>query len=219
MKKALVIICATMTAIALVLCPLVYFKILDGARLNRSFSMSGLPEIEVQPSEIELINDVTSYLENGGEAIEGQAGPDEIRKALAEFFIKIDFPEELSGMILGSVLSTSFIDAYEISGCTTYSCVNKLETEKIEVFDLGYTIDDASGTVISFYAQLNGNVAIENAEEERTALMEKYLSYTTLDALGDWSYNGARYFSKKAGLYLNVELSQKSDRIFIGLER
>ena len=131
----------------------------------------------------------------------------------------LDFPDELSGMILGSVLSTSFIDAYEISGCTTYSCVNKLETEKIEVFDLGYTIDDASGTVISFYAQLNGNVAIENAEEERTALMEKYLSYTTLDALGDWSYNGARYFSKKAGLYLNVELSQKSDRIFIGLER
>ena len=48
--------------------------------------------------------------------------------------------------------------------------------------------------------------------------MERYIQYLGLDVLGDWVYNGNRYQSPEAQLFVNTLLEEDSDGFSIGVE-
>ena len=50
----------------------------------------------------------------------------------------------------------------------------------------------------------------------RQQIMSDYITYLGLDILGDWEYNGNRYYSKKARFYVNAEIEDGS--LYIGIE-
>ena len=52
----------------------------------------------------------------------------------------------------------------------------------------------------------------------RQAVMERYIQYLGLDVLGDWVYNGNRYQSTEAQLFVNALLEEDSGGFSIGVE-
>ena len=49
-------------------------------------------------------------------------------------------------------------------------------------------------------------------------MMERYIQYLGLDVLGDWVYNGNRYQSTEAQLFVNALLEEDSGGFSIGVE-
>ena len=79
-----------------------------------------------------------------------------------------------------------------------------------------YTTDLASGCVLGF--QLYTKEEHTNSQEHRQAVMERYIQYLGLDVLGDWVYNGNRYQSTEAQLFVNALLEEDSGGFSIGVE-
>ena len=79
-----------------------------------------------------------------------------------------------------------------------------------------YTTDLASGCVLGF--QLYTKEEHTTSQERRQAVMERYIQYLGLDVLGDWVYNGNRYQSTEAQLFVNALLEEDSGGFSIGVE-
>ena len=79
-----------------------------------------------------------------------------------------------------------------------------------------YTTDLASDCVLGF--QLYTKEGHDPSDEGRQAVMERYIQYLGLDVLGDWVYNGNRYQSPEAQLFVNALLEEDSGGFSIGVE-
>ena len=115
-----------------------------------------------------------------------------------------DVWEQVCQTGVGTVTVTYGTDiiSYEYNGTDGVSC--------------SYTTDLASGCVLGF--QLYTKEEHTTSQERRQAVMERYIQYLGLDVLGDWVYNGNRYQSTEAQLFVNALLEEDSGGFSIGVE-
>lgn len=82
-----------------------------------------------------------------------------------------------------------------------------------------YTVDLTSERILSFQLYTKEDVPASQQNVERQEVMKRYIQYLGLDVLGDWTYNGNRYESSEAKLFVNVVLNEPDSGAFsVGVE-
>lgn len=203
---------------ALFAAPAIYFKISDKMLFDKSFATEDLPKIEIGGSEIEFLNGAKAYL-YGAESEMGseECSAAEVLPHIAEFVSQMPFSSAVGAAVNCSVNDGTYIEAFGTEAATTYCCFNK--DYETPVQELIAVVENKTGKLIAFSLRFGSESMSADAAEMRMEILEKYLEYSTLDVLNDWKYNGARFYSEKAGLFLNAEINANENIIYIGLER
>ena len=222
-KKILLIIAAAVLCIAVgVFSPIIAFRRIDSETVGKSFQTETVRSgIEVSESDLPLTGRVRRLLTD----------PDSTEIDLDKGDFEAMY-HNLSELLEGGILPTSvekpLRDAYESGAAKEFEVyVYKIDNgygyvllgAGSDIAECNFTIDGDTGKVISFGMN---KASRENAEYEavqgREQTIKKYLLYLGLDVLGDWAYNGNRYYSEKAGLYANMEYEPNTGYFYIGLE-
>ena len=192
--------------VALALCvavgaPLAVFGWMDAVVLGRDTPIS------TQPGKLAVSSSET----NAQEQSSRPATLDEMESGLSDFLSSGVLPqwvadvwEQVCRTGDGTVTVTYGTDilSYGYNGTDGVSC--------------SYTTDLASDCVLGF--QLYTKEEHTTSQERRQAVMERYIQYLGLDVLGDWVYNGNRYQSTEAQLFVNALLEEDSGGFSIGVE-
>ena len=210
-KKTLIILFAAAALTAVL--PLIYFAATDAAFLNKNEKLRPLADVAVYPGEIELIEVVKSYLSKDEESAFYESNSKEMFSAAEKFFKEVTLSQKLKDYIDNAVNNASSVTVYETLSTVSYYLLNG--DNNGEISELQLCVEKTSGSVISFYAVLKH---VDDLEIVSRQTAKDYLKYTSLDTLNDWTFDGQRYYSKKAGLYLNVETDGENGMVYLGLE-
>lgn len=166
--------------------------------------------VQQRPALVEHIHNVLGET-NAQEQSSRPATLEEMESGLSDFLSSGVLPqwvadvwEQVCQTGVGTVTVTYGTDiiSYGYNGTDGVSC--------------SYTTDLASGCVLGF--QLYTKEEHTTSQERRQAVMERYIKYLGLDVLGDWVYNGNRYQSTEAQLFVNALLEEDSGGFSIGVE-
>ena len=194
--------------------PLAVFRWMDAAVLGRDTPISAQTgKLAVSSSDLPLVEHIHNVLgeTNAQEQSSRPATLEEMESGLSDFLSSGVLPqwvadvwEQVCQTGVGTVTVTYGTDiiSYEYNGTDGVSC--------------SYTTDLASGCVLGF--QLYTKEEHTTSQERRQAVMERYIQYLGLDVLGDWVYNGNRYQSTEAQLFVNALLEEDSGGFSIGVE-
>lgn len=205
--------------VALALCvavgaPLAVFGWMDAAVLGRDIPISTQNgKLAVSSSDLPLVEHIHNVLgeTNAQEQSSRPATLEEMESGLSDFLSSGVLPQWVAdvweqvcqtGVGTVTVAYGTDIISYEYNGTDGVSC--------------SYTTDLASGCVLGF--QLYTKEEYTTSQERRQAVMERYIQYLGLDVLGDWVYNGNRYQSTEAQLFVNALLEEDSGGFSIGVE-
>ena len=187
--------------------PLAVFGWMDAAVLGRDTPIS------TQTGKLAVVEHIHNVLgeTNAQEQASRPATLEEMESGLSDFLASGVLPqwvadvwEQVCRTGVGTVTVTYGTDiiSYEYNGTDGVSC--------------SYTTDLASGCVLGF--QLYTKEEHTTSQERRQAVMERYIQYLGLDVLGDWVYNGNRYQSPEAQLFVNALMEEDSGGFSIGVE-
>ena len=210
-KKKLIILFAA--AVLTAVLPLIYFAATDAAFLNKNEKLRPLADVAVYPGEIELIEAVKTYLSEDEESAFYESNSKEMFSAAEKFFKEVTLSQKLKDYIDNAVDNASSVTVYETLSTVSYHLLNG--DNNGEISELQLCVEKTSGSVISFYAVLKH---VDDLEIVSRQMAKDYLKYTSLDTLNDWTFDGQRYYSKKAGLYLNIETDGENGMVYLGLE-
>lgn len=194
--------------------PLAVFGWMDAAVLGRDTPISAQTgKLAVSSSDLPLVEHIHNVLgeTNAQEQSSRPATLEEMEGGMSDFLASGVLPqwvadvwEQVCQTGAGTVTVTYGTDiiSYGYTGTDGVSCF--------------YTTDLASDCVLGF--QLYTKEGHDPSDEGRQAVMERYIQYLGLDVLGDWVYNGNRYQSPEAQLFVNALLEEDSGGFSIGVE-
>lgn len=194
--------------------PLAVFGWMDAAVLGRDTPISAQTgKLAVSSSDLPLVEHIHNVLgeTNAQEQSSRPATLEEMEGGMSDFLASGVLPqwvtdvwEQVCQTGDGTVTMTYGTDiiSYGYNGTDGVSCF--------------YTTDLASDCVLGF--QLYTKEGHDPSDEGRQAVMERYIQYLGLDVLGDWVYNGNRYQSPEAQLFVNALLEEDGGGFSIGVE-
>lgn len=194
--------------------PLAVFGWMDAAVLGRDTPISTQTgKLAVSSSDLPLVEHIHNVLgeTNAQEQASRPATLEEMAGGLSDFLASGVLPqwvedvwEQVCRTGVGTVTVTYGTDilSYGYNGTDGVSC--------------SYTTDLASDCVLGF--QLYTKEENDPSNERRQAVMERYIQYLGLDVLGNWVYNGNRYQSPEAQLFVNALMEEDSGGFSIGVE-
>lgn len=194
--------------------PLAVFGWMDAAVLGRDTPISTQTgKLAVSSSDLPLVAHIHNVLgeTNAQEQASRPATLEEMAGGLSDFLASGVLPqwvadvwEQVCRTGDGTVTVTYGTDilSYSYTGTDGTGC--------------SYTTDLASDCVLGF--QLYTKEGHDPSDESRQAVMERYIQYLGLDVLGDWVYNGNRYQSPEAQLFVNALMEEDGGGFSIGVE-
>ena len=207
-----------------VLAPMAAYWGADSATLNKSFPIEAAPGgIEVSSSEIPLVANARKILSgtNEGEASYRPSSFDSMYTAMHDLLESDVVPQDVATLLSETYdgLAPEDAECYLGDSGSSYS-IACFSPSGDGLFDeCRCTLEAETGRVIFFqlYSSQIGFSNTTTPPPDREQTLASYLEYLGLDILGDWVYNGNRYHSEEAGLYVNMEYDA-GGYFYIGLE-
>ena len=86
--------------------------------------------------------------------------------------------------------------------------------------ECSYVVEKSTGKVINFNVLLTAYKDTSVLQKmNREQVMKDYIRYLQLDVLDDWEFNGNRYYSKKADLYVDFQDDNSQGYCSMGLQK
>lgn len=207
-----VLVCAAAAAFA----PALIFDYMDTALTSGPHKIdSSAQGVEVLASDIPLTADVKEIF---GKQLDVELNYEQqdvlsFLKTFNGFQDLIFLPQNIKDyLIKGEILNSEYYSLF--TSVQNKSSMYLIEQQKKDALmkRLQLQVDNASEKIVS----LSMTHFFDLSSVSRQQIMSDYITYLSLDILGDWEYNGNRYYSKKARFYVNAEIEDGS--LYIGIE-
>lgn len=224
-KTIFLVAMATLCIAAAVLAPIITFLGVDSATWRKNFPIESAPGgIEVSSSDIPLVANIHQILLHSYET-EASISPssfESMYRAMAVLLESGVLPQEIETLLVDTYHSAMSEDAdcYLEESEQAYS-ITYFGVGNSTISECRCTVELDTGKIISFYLYCTDEenpYYIADQTPDREQAMKRYIKYLGLDVLEDWVYNGNRYYSEKAGLYVNMEYQADTGYFYIGME-
>lgn len=207
-----VLVCAAAAAFA----PALIFDYMDTALTSGPHKINSSAQgVEVLASDIPLTADVKEIF---GKQLDVELNHEQqdvlsFLKTFNGFQDLIFLPQNIKDyLIKGENLNSEYYSLF--TSVQNKSSMYLIEHQKKDALmkRLQLQVDNESEKIVS----LSMTHFFDLSSVSRQQIMSDYITYLGLDILGDWEYNGNRYYSKKARFYVNAEIEDGS--LYIGIE-
>ena len=207
-----VIVCAAAAAFA----PALIFDYMDTALTSGPHKINSSAQgVEVLASDIPLTADVKEIF---GKQLDVELNHEQqdvlsFLKTFNGFQDLIFLPQNIKDyLIKGENLNSEYYSLF--TSVQNKSSMYLIEHQKKDALMKRpqLQVDNESEKIVS----LSMTHFFDLSSVSRQQIMSDYITYLGLDILGDWEYNGNRYYSKKARFYVNAEIEDGS--LYIGIE-
>ena len=207
-----VLVCAAAAAFA----PALIFDYMDTALTSGPQKINSSAQgVEVLASDIPLTADVKEIFGKQLDVEQNYEQQDVLSflKTFNGFQDLIFLPQNIKDyLIKGENLNSEYYSLF--TSVQNKSSMYLIEHQKKDALmkRLLLQVDNESEKIVS----LSMTHFFDLSSVSRQQIMSDYITYLGLDILGDWKYNGNRYYSKKARFYVNAEIEDGS--LYIGIE-
>ena len=207
-----VLVCAAAAAFA----PALIFDYMDTALTSGPQKINSSAQgVEVLASDIPLTADVKEIFGKQLDVEQNYEQQDVLSflKTFNGFQDLIFLPQNIKDyLIKGENLNSEYYSLF--TSVQNKSSMYLIEHQKKDALmkRLLLQVDNESEKIVS----LSMTHFFDLSSVSRQRIMSDYITYLGLDILGDWKYNGNRYYSKKARFYVNAEIEDGS--LYIGIE-